>query len=381
MGENIREFVVVLKVERDYPHIGESIEEARLRHLKGLFLFQIERQGVIHTPVGPKEKIHLQDFLFFTGIPETILELQRTRGLSLIKEKSFDFNNFDSDNYGAFEAVVSPNSPLIGKNVRDSNFRSTYNAVIIAIHRSGDRIKQKIGDIVLHSGDTLLLLAKRDFVLRWYHSNDFYLVSKSVPVNSKPRWQSLFSIAVFVAMIGVMITGLLPVVVSAGTACMVLILGKCLSIHSAHRSVEWRVLMIIASAFGIAKGMENSGVANFLAENIIATAGTLGPIGLLAGVYFITSFYTEIITNNAAAALLVPVVLSVAEQSTLNPRPFMILVAIAASASFSTPIGYQTNLMVYGPGGYKFVDFLRVGIPMNLMGMATAIFFTYIWYF
>lgn len=379
-GEHIREFVVVMKVEEGYRYIGHSIEKASLRHLKGLFLFQIERNGELKTPASPDDKIQLHDYLFFTGLPETIMELRKIRGLSLLKEKIFDLKHFDSDDFGLFEAVVSINSPLIGKNVRESKFRSSYDAVIIAIHRSGQRIKEKIGDIVLNGGDTLLIVARRDFIRRWYHSGDFYLVSPSVDINSKPRRYTFFSIFILTAMIVFMASGLTPIIMASFAASVILILSKCITVEDACRSVDWKVLIIIASAFGISKGLENSGVAFFLAEKIISSIGSFGIIGLLAGIYFITSFYTEIITNNAAAALLVPIVLSVANQTGVDPRPFLMVVAMGASASFATPIGYQTNLMVYGPGGYRFKDFLKIGIPMNIfIGMAviTIIYLLY----
>jgi len=381
MGEHIREFVVVMQVTSGYKYIGASIEKAGLRHLKGLFLFQVERNGELKTPVGPSEKIQLFDYLFFTGLPETIMELQKVRGLSLLKTKTFDLHHFDSDGYGAFEVVVSPNSPLIGKNVRESKFRSSYDAVIIAIHRSGERIKEKIGDIVLRGGDTLLILGRNDFIERWYHSQDFYLVSKSVKINSKPRWYSYFSVFVLTGMIAAMASGLVPVIAAAGAAALLLILSKCITVQDARNSIDWKVLLIIAAAFGIAKGLDNSGISDFLAEKILASAGLLGIPGLLMAIYFITNIYTEIITNNAAAALLVPIVLSTADQAGIDPGPFLIAVAIGASASFATPIGYQTNLMVYGPGGYRFKDFLKAGIPMNIIVGLTAVTSIYFLYY
>jgi di/tricarboxylate transporter len=381
VGEHIREFVVVLRVETGCPYIGLSIEEAGLRHLRGLFLFQIERGGEVKTPVGPGEKIQLFDYLFFTGLPETILDLQATRGLSLLKEKIFDLKHFDSDAYGVFEAVVSPNSPLIGKNVRESKFRSSYDAVVIAIHRSGERVKEKIGDIVLKAGDTLLIVARHDFIEQWYHSRDFYLVSRSVDINSKPRRYSFMSIAVLAGMVGVMASGAVPLIAASGAAAVILVLSKCITASDARGSIDWKVLLTIASAFGIAKAVDNSGVASFLAEKIIASIGSFGILGLTAGIYFITNLYTEVITNNAAAALLVPIALSAARQAGIDPQPLLIAVAIAASASFATPIGYQTNLMVYGPGGYRFKDFLKIGVPMNLLIGTTAITIIYILYF
>jgi di/tricarboxylate transporter len=226
----------------------------------------------------------------------------------------------------------------------------------------------------------LLILARSDFIQRWYHSGDFYLVSRSVDLNSKPRRYSFISVFILLVMVVFMASGIIPVIMASCAAALILILLKCISIEDAVRGVEWKVLIIIASAFGISKGLENSGVAFFLADKIISFVGSFGIIGLIAGIYCITSFYTEIITNNAAVALLVPVVLSVANQTGADPRPFLIAVTLGASASFATPIGYQTNLMVYGPGGYRFKDFLKIGIPMKiLMGIAVIpmIYFLY----
>jgi di/tricarboxylate transporter len=381
LGENTREFVVEMKVEPDYKNIGKTIVQAGLRHLKGLYLFQIEREDEILPTVGPDEKIQLGDRLFFTGLPATILELQRTPGLTTLKDPEFDLQNYDSDELGTFEVVISENSPLIGKNVRQSQFRSHYDAVILAIHRSGERIRKKVGDIVIRSGDTLLILARRGFASNWYHSKDFYLVSRADAPPSKPQWYSWLSLPVLSAMIVAMATGFLPILVAVCLASIILIVSKCISPDDARKSVEWKVLLIIASAFGISKAMINSGVANYIATNLITALGALGPLGLIAGTYFIGSLYTEIITNNAAAALVFPVALAISQQAGLDPRPFLITLAIAASASFATPIGYQTNLMVYGPGGYRFKDFLKIGIPMNIFVGIIAVALVYLYYF
>ena len=381
LDENSREYVIEMTVQTDFQYIGQTIEKAGMRQLKGLYLFQIEREGELITNVNPKERIQLNDRLFFTGLPETVLELQRTPGLSVIKDSSFNLKNYDSDNMGTFEAVISANSPLIGQNVRNSQFRTRYDAVILAIHRSGERITKKIGDIVLHSGDTLLLLAKQNFVKKWYHSKDFYLVSRAPLIPSKPKWHVYFSLIVLVLMIITMATGLVPILIAVSAAALLLLIFRTISTEDARKSIDLGVVLIIASAFGIAKALDNSGVADYVASGILNLLSSLGNIGILAGVYFITSIYTEIITNNAAAALMFPIILSISQQASIDPRPFFIALAIAASASFATPIGYQTNLMVYGPGGYKFTDFLKVGIPMNLMIGVLAIGFITFFYF
>ena len=377
VGENTREFVVALKVGPEYQYLGHTVEQAGLRHLRGLFLFQVERRGELITPVGPEERIRINDRLFFTGLPETIIELQKTPGLRLLKDAGFDLKNYDATFIRAYEAVISPSSPLRGINVRESQFRSRYNAVIIAIHRNGERVKQKIGDIVLREGDTLLMLAGRDFIGKWYNSKDFYLISQSVQVPSKPRKKTWFAITVFIGMIAAMAAGILPLVVTTGIAVMALVLTRCITKSEAQMSIQWNVLVIIASSFGIARALQNAGVADFLANSIVYGMGQWGVVGVLVGIYLMTNLYTEFITNNAAAALLFPVAAAAAAQLNADPRPFVMAVAVAASASFATPIGYQTNLMVYSPGGYKFRDYLKIGLPLNVCVGAISIFAIY----
>jgi di/tricarboxylate transporter len=381
LGENTREFVIELKVENNYENIGKTIEQAGLRHLKGLFLFQIERDGNIITPAKPKEKILFGDRLFFTGLPKTILELQKTPGLDLIKDSTFDLKQYDSSKIKTYEAVVSQSSPLVGKNVRESNFRGKYEAVIIAIHRNGARIKRKIGDIILHPGDTLLILAEEKFRKQWYHSNDFYLISDTETIPSKPQWQTYFSIAAFIGMILLNLLKILPLLSAAGFAAVALVITRTITPTDIRSMVEWRVLIIIAAALGIAAAIKNSGLAEFLAQAIVSFGSSFSVIGVLAGVYIVTSLYNTIITSNATAALLFPIGISAALAINADVRAFAITVAIAAAASFATPISYQTNLMVYGPGGYKFKDFLIVGIPLQILVGIVALSLIYTFYF
>ncbi len=373
LGETTREYVIELKVTRAYEHIGKTIEEAGLRHLKGLFLFQIERDGEIIAPAGPDERIRVGDRLFFTGLPRTILELQKTPGLQLTKDTHFDLKHYDSDKIRTFECVISPGSPLVGKNVRESNFRQIYGAVIIAIHRHGERIRKKIGDIVLRPGDTLLLLADRNFRNRWYHSGDFYLIAGADTIPSKPPGQVYLTVGVFGAMIAVVVLGILPLLAAAGLGVVILMVTRCISGMQARELIDWRVLVVIALSLGISVAVERSGLAGAVGQVIVNTGGGLGSMGALALVYALTALYTSFITNNAAAAFLFPIALSVAATLGMDPRAFAITVLVAAGASFATPISYQTNLMVYGPGGYRFVDFLKIGLPLQILTGVVAL--------
>ena len=365
-GESTREFVVALQVDENYKHIGKSIETANLRNLRGLYLFQIIREGKKIAPVTPEEKIKLNDRLFFTGLPETIYDLQKTPGLNVIKDSRFDPQNMDSDKLKTYEAVISNSSPLIGETVKESNFRKKYNAVILGIHRSGERINKKVGDIELRPNDTLFLLADRNFANRWYHNIDFSLVTQSVSDYSKPKFKGNSALILMGLMVFSVTTGLIEsMLIAASITAAIMILGRIISFHDARNSIDFDVLLVIAAALGIGKAVENSGLADFLANSLISSLDGFGVLAVILGLYYITSLYTELITNNAAAAIMFPIALSTANQLNVDPKAFMLLIAIAASACFSTPLGYQTNLMVYNPGGYKFSDFLRAGLIIN----------------
>lgn len=368
LGESTREFVSEVKVDAHCPFVGKTIEEANLRHLKGLFLFQISRKKKDITPVAPEEKIIVDDRLFFTGLPETIYDLLKTPGLTLVKDHEFDLQNMDSDKTQTFEAVISNYSPLVGLNVRESQFRTKYNAVILAIHRGGQRINRKVGDIVFQPNDTLLILADKDFYHKWYHSTDFSLVSQSVTGYSKPQIKGNLALVLMTLMITAVATGLIQsMLVAASITAGIMIATNIVSLLDSKRAIDFDVLLTIAASFGIGKAIANSGIADLVANLLINSLHGYGTIAIIAGIFFITSFYTEIITNNAAAALIFPVAFSTATTMGLDPKPFMIVLAIAASSSFATPIGYQTNLMVYNPGGYKFTDFLKTGLIMNIL--------------
>ena len=217
------------------------------------------------------------------------------------------------------------------------------------------------------------MLSDPGFIKRWYHSNDFYLISNSEVVPSKPHWQTYYSLGVFIGMIVVAVSGVLPLVVAAGLAALFLVVAQSISPSQIRHLVDWKVLVVIACAFGLANAIKNSGLADTAATWLVSMEHWFGTIGIIAGVYVITSFTNLVITSNATAALLFPVAISTASAAGLAIRPLAITVAIAAAASFATPISYQTNLMVYGPGGYKFSDYLKIGVPMQVLKGIVAI--------
>ncbi len=375
LGESVREYLVDMRIRANCPLIGKTIEAAGLRRLPGLFLIEILRDGRVIAPVEPDEVLLENDRLTFAGVVSTIVDLERIPGLvpATEDESAQSFGEGRQRRY--CEAVLSSTSPLIARNIRDSNFRALYNAAVIAVHRGGERLTGRIGDIVLHAGDTLLLQTGPHFVEANRNNPDFYLVSGMEEVRPVRHDRSPLALGLLALMILLLVFGgpRLPTVVAAFLVAGLMMLTRCISAADARRSVRWDVLLTIAAAFGLGSALDASGAAEAIATLVIKSTHLLGPIAALAAIYFVTSLFTELITNNAAAILVFPLSIAVADQLGVNPRPFIFAVAFAASCSFATPIGYQTNMMVYGPGGYRFSDFLRVGLPINVLLWITAV--------
>lgn len=367
--EKAKEYLAEIEVAHDSPLVGTTVEDAGLRHLPGLFLVEIRRaNGDVVAPVAPQDALEAADHLVFTGIAATIKDLTALPGLTATGETP-------DPGRGLYEVVVSHTSSLVDRTVRGSGFRRRFDAAILAVHRSGERIEGKIGDIVLRAGDTLMLVASPGFLATWQDAEDFYLVSE-VPSAGQPRYQKAP-----VALLALAMMVLLPsfttmsMTVSSMAAAVILLATQCVSPRAARESVQWPVLMLIGSAFGVSSALVASGAADAIGRLLLGGVAGFGPLGLLAGVYLLTAVFSLFISNAAAAALLFPIAATAAEAGGLDPTPYAVAVALAASAAFSTPIGYQTNLIVYGPGGYRYVDFLRVGGPLNVLcfGVAMAV--------
>jgi di/tricarboxylate transporter len=371
--ESGREYLLEMKVLGESILVGKSVEEAGLRQLDQLFLAEIQRNGEVIAPVKPADRLEAGDHLYFTGNVDGVVRLQNFPGLVPSHEREFCSNLRRSGKGRVIEAVVSRSSPMLGKTIKEGNFRARYDAAVLAVHRHGERVAENLGQLVLRPGDTLLILAGDDFFKRWNQARDFYMISKITDMPTVNRKKSIISLAALFGMVALAATGTMDILNAAVLAAMVLVGARCVTIVEARRSIELNVLIVIAASLGISRALEKTGAAGFLAQQVVDWVQEWGPIGLLAAIYLATSILTEVITNNAAAALVFPIAMAAAGKAGLDPMPFAIAVAVAASASFATPIGYQTNLMVYGPGGYRFTDFLKIGIPLNVVFMAVAV--------
>lgn len=371
LEEHQREYLVEMEVTAECPLAGQQVEKAGLRHLPGLFLVRIERAEEIAAPVGPEERLRVGDRLVFTGNVSTIVDLQKIRGLVPAGDQ-YDGQRRLLVGNNLSEAVISDDSPLIGSTIRDANFRTRYGAAVVAVHRRGRRLRGKIGDIVLRAGDTLLLEASPGFARAYRHSPDFYLVSE-VPDSTPPRYQKAVpALLILLALIVLVTTGMLPMVTAALLAASAVVVSGCLSVGETRNVVDMSVLILIAAAFGISKALEKTGAAGAIASVLVEFGAHLGPVGVLAMVYLATLLFTEFLSNAAAAALVFPIAMQAAHQFGVDARPFAIAITVAASAAFASPLGYQTHLMVYGPGGYRFSDFVKVGLPLNFLIFAVA---------
>jgi di/tricarboxylate transporter len=370
-----RQYTVEMLVESGSAIDGASIEQAGLRRLPGMYLAAIERGDERRIAVAPEDVLRGGDRLVFVGVVESVVDLRKIRGLSPATDQVFKLND-PRDNRCMVEAVVSNTSPLIGLSVREGEFRSRYDAVIIAVHRNGERVDQKIGDIVLRPGDTLLLETHRRFLRRQRNRRDFYLVSH-VPESTLVRHDRAYlALGIVVAMVVGMslepYTGI-GVLNVALLAAGLMGVTRCVSAEQARRSIDWTTLVAIGAALGLGFVVERTGLADFLAGRLITGLDAFGPLGVLAGVYLVTLVFTELVTNNAAAALAFPIAHSAATGLDVSFMPFAVAIAMAASAGFATPLGYQTHLMVYGAGGYRFSDYVRIGIPLDLLVMVVTL--------
>jgi di/tricarboxylate transporter len=372
-GQEAREFVVHMHVERGGPLDGAAVEDGGLRHLRGLFLAGLERDGEWSGPVAPTTRLRGGDLLAFVGVSEAVLDLQRIRGLASAEARHF--LDFTDAGHTFFEAVVGGASPLLGSTLRDAGFRDRYQAAVIALHRAGQRVHGKLGDLTPRVGDTLLLLADSGLRDRWKDRSDFLVISRLGGPSPAASRKAPLAVAITLAVLIAAGTDVVPLLHAALAGAGAMLLLRVLTPAQARGALSLDVLVIVAAGFGLGAGVERSGLAG-VAAALLAPIGAAGAAWALGAVVLLTLALTELITNTAAAILVFPIAIAVAQDVGASPRAFAIAVALAASCSFLTPIGYQTNTMVYGPGGYRFSDYARLGAPLTALALGGIVILT-----
>ncbi|WFF42648.1 SLC13 family permease [Salinicola endophyticus] len=377
--DQIREYSVEVDVKPGGPLVGRSIAEAGLRNLQFGYLTDIQRGGELLAAVPPETRLQADDTLIFVGAPECARELREVRGL-VPTNGNVQKLEIAHHRRCLVEAVISPDFTAIGQSVRESRFRSRFQAVILSISRHGRRLEGKLGDVEFQVGDTLLLETGQQFVEQYRYRKDFLLVSQlndSTPPNFQKAPLSLGILGVMVLLSATNLTSILEAAFLAAGAMLV---SGCLTMGKARRYIDLSVLIVIAASFSLGTAMSESGAAQAIAEQVVGQIHT--PWLALLFVYVMTVLFTEMITNNAAAVLMFPIAMAVSDQLGVDFMPFVIAVTIAASASFMTALGYQTNLMVMGPGGYRMHDYLKLGVPLSLIvGVVSVTMIPLIWHF
>ena len=362
-----RQYTARLEVAAGGPLDGRTIAEAKLRRLDGLFLVEIQRTGDSIPAPGPDQRLRGNDTLVFAGAVEQIVALRSTPGLNPDGEKKTSTN---SRGRLMIEAVISNSFPGLKSSIREFGFRARYDAAVIAVARNGERVTGRIGDIILQVGDTLLLEANESFLARNRSSRDFFLVSGLPSSDLRPQ-RAILALAILIAMIGAAAySG--NMLAPALAAAVAMVVCGCLRAADARASIDISILLVIGAGLGLSNAVEASGLGASLGQFILGL-GAGSVLASLAAVYLVTVILTSLISNAAAAAIVFPLALATATQAHTDPMPFVFAVLFAASAAFATPIGYQTNLMIYGPGGYRFSDFVRFGLPLNIIAFIITI--------
>jgi di/tricarboxylate transporter len=370
LEEELREYVLEMVVEPGSPLAGRSIAEAGA-YLPGIFVVEVHRGGHIIASLGPSHVLEVGDQLVMVGDLNAAIEAQKMRGMRPATKQLFELGVPRSDRC-LVEAVVSGSCEVVGRPLRETDFRSRYGAVVIGVARQGARLPGRIADLVIAPGDVMLLETVPGFLDRHRTLREFYLASRIDGFTPPKHERAWVAGGIMFAMMAVASAGLMSMLLAALLGAIAMLATGCIKEEAVRRSIDWTLLVAIGASLALGRGLEVSGAAGFVATGVLSLAGSNPHLALLL-VYAVATFLTEIVTNNAAAVLVFPIALATAESLGVSPMPFVIALMIAASASFATPLGYQTNLMVYGAGGYRFSDFIRVGVPMNLLMCAVAV--------
>jgi di/tricarboxylate transporter len=378
--ENTREYTVEMIVEPGGRIEGKTVEEAGLRNLANMYLAEIERRGHVLSAVSNQELLEGNDRLLFVGAVNGAVDLQKIKGLIPATEQVFKLRPPRSDR-SLLEAVVSHGSPLVGRSIRQGRFRARYNAVVLAVARHGVLLRSKVGDVVLLPGDTLLLEARPSFFEEYRYTRDFYLVSP-IEDSSPPRHERApIALIILGGMVVLATMEWLSMVQAAMLAAGFMIMTGCVRGADARSSIDTEVLLTIAASIGLGQALLKTGAAEAIATGLTGFAGS-NPWMALTMVYITTLILTEVVGHAAAAVLIFPIAMSTAQSLGVNVVPFAITIMMSASLAFASPIANQTHLMVWGPGGYRFTDFLRMGIPMDIMtAVASILLIPTIWPF
>ena len=370
-AEDTRKFSSAVEIPTDSPLVGARlIEHPLFSKRKNTIVYEVIWRGRRVDDI-PLDAITLEerDVLWFRATSKQLAEMQTEQGVRMIHRKSG--GQIQRDEVKTVEAIIGQRSSLVGKSIKESNIRRRYGIVVAAIHRKGTNLAEGYQDVRLAFGDTILMEGPAQNIVRLNQEGSFLSLNETFE-QPKLRSRMALAVSILAAVVLAAALGLLSITSAALIGAVLAILTGCVETRNAYKAIEWDVLFMIYGMLGIGMAMQKTGGAEWIAMGVVGGMESYGTLAILAGIYLLTLILTELVTNNAVAILMTPIAISVALSLGVSPRPFLVAVMFAASASFITPIGYQTNTYVYGAGGYRFSDFIRVGLPLSLLLWGTA---------
>ena len=354
-----------MRVTAESSLAGKRWREIEKKDLNEIDLIKIIRDGKA-TWRASATKIREDDFLLLHGNAEALIKMKGNYRLETKADAVIKDTELESDKIELIEALVPPRSRLIGRTLRGAEYIERYGCVVLAIQRRGKILRERLADINFDDGDTLLLQCDRDSVRRILQTSDLIVTNELTQLHLR-KDRAFTALAIFISMILLVVFNVLPLLVAALSGAVAMVLGRCITIEEAYKAIDWKVIFLLGGIIPLGLALEQTGTAAWLANTIMNPLIAMGPFVVLTCLYFITAVLPAMMSNNAAAILLVPIAFSVAELMGISVRPFLMAITFAASTSFATPIGYQTNTMVYAPGGYRFSDYARIGLPLNII--------------
>jgi di/tricarboxylate transporter len=370
---DLNEYLTEIVLLPEAASVGKKIKSAPLVHDLEIVILEIRRQEErIHQPHG--EVVLLAgDVLLVRCDLDKIRALQEREGVQLKPQAKWGDESLTSEDFRLLEVIIEPNSALAGSTLKGSNFRENYGATVLAIRHRGRLLREKMSETILRTGDLLLIEIHKDR-LNAFKRNDNFIITSEMQTVEFRRDRVLIALAIVAGVVLSASLDIVPIVVASVVGAILLILFGCLKLEEAYQAIEWKIIFLLAGVLTLGIALEKSGAAQMMSSQIVTSVGGFGLIALVSAFYLLTSLLTESMSNNATAALLAPIAIATATTLGVNPQPFLVAVTFAASASFMTPVGYQTNTMIYGPGQYKFIDFVKVGTPLNIIFWLLATF-------
>ncbi|MEZ4753573.1 MAG: SLC13 family permease [Bdellovibrionota bacterium] len=376
----LRDFITEIRINEDSPLVGRTLREMKFGQKYEASVLEIIRNkekiwGALDNP------LQVNDILIVRGNLTSLMSLKDAAGFSILAEFKLEDTDLATEERTMVQVLLTANSNLIGKTLSDIGFQQRYNCIVIAIRRKEEIIRTKISEIELDFGDELLLQGPVAS-LQSLRNNDNFIVLQEIGQQFTRNKKAPIAISILLGVVLVSALGFAPILYTALIGALLMVLTKCITMEEAHLAINWHVIFLLAGILPLGIAMTKSGAAQLVVDTAMNGLGDQGPYVILAGIYLVTAILTEIISNNAAAVLMAPIAISTAIGTGIDPKPLLIAVCFAASTSFTTPVGYQTNTMVYTPGGYKFTDFMKVGIPLNIIfWILSVIFIPIFWEF